>query len=562
MAVEDDVDALVRKVEALRRTLPSSLGPQWTDDLARIGTAARLLSEKLDGLADAAAACQDDDQRRKVRHDLRTPLNQIIGYCELMQEELEDEEGVDEWVVGVDEVHGLGRQVMDELPRRVAEAFTGTLDPGRRRSYTPVSETPRRPDSGVQRVLTSPTGGPVEIDEADACVLIVDDNGANRDMLARRLEREGYCVFMAEHGAEALELLEKCDVDVILLDIMMPVMDGYETLSRLKGSPKTGHIPVIMLTSLDETQSIRRCIESGAEDHLPKPFDPVILRARMEASLAKKRGADQERAYLARIEAEKKRADELLNVVIPMGAALSVERDFKRLLRRIVQSAMDFCGADLGVLFISSRVSQGSDGDEALEPLYMRVGSIGLDETATGDATNPPRTSFMAPVPIGGSGGTHDEMRVPVAALTRGASVRLDDVRDAAGYDVAPVLRFEREHDYRIRSLCAVPLRTADGKNTGVLELGNATDPVTRQVVGFSDQMLEMLGSLGLLAAVALDAYSRESKLRMRISNLEIEIDEQRKRKRVSEITETEYFRDLRAQARELRARGRKRGSS
>ena len=125
-------------------------------------------------------------------------------------------------------------------------------------------------------------------------ILVVDDNEANRDMLSRRLARQGHGVEMAAGGQEALQRLGAEPFDLVLLDIMMPEMNGYEVLERLKADPVLQHIPVIMITALNEMESVVRCIEMGAEDHLPKPFNATLLRARVESSLAKKRLRDRE----------------------------------------------------------------------------------------------------------------------------------------------------------------------------------------------------------------------------------------------------------------------------
>jgi len=125
-------------------------------------------------------------------------------------------------------------------------------------------------------------------------ILVVDDNEANRDMLSRRLARQGHGVEMAAGGLEALERLGAEPFDLVLLDIMMPEMNGYEVLERLKADPVLQHIPVIMITALNEMESVVRCIEMGAEDHLPKPFNATLLKARVESSLAKKRLRDRE----------------------------------------------------------------------------------------------------------------------------------------------------------------------------------------------------------------------------------------------------------------------------
>jgi signal transduction histidine kinase len=129
-------------------------------------------------------------------------------------------------------------------------------------------------------------------------ILIVDDNRINRITLSRSVEQQGHVVSLAEDGQQALDMIGSEEFDVVLLDIIMPEMDGYQVLERVKSDPKTRDIPVIVISALDEIDSAVRCIEIGAEDYLPKPFNPVLLRARLNASLEKKKLRDLEKAYL------------------------------------------------------------------------------------------------------------------------------------------------------------------------------------------------------------------------------------------------------------------------
>src|SRR5690606_13045707 len=136
-------------------------------------------------------------------------------------------------------------------------------------------------------------------------ILVVDDTEMNRDMLSRRLQRQGHTVEMAENGRVALGMLEASDAyDLVLLDIMMPEMDGYQLLGHLRGSERFRHLPVILISALDDNDSVVKGIELGADDHLPKPFNPHILRARVEASLARKRLRDRERLHARALERE------------------------------------------------------------------------------------------------------------------------------------------------------------------------------------------------------------------------------------------------------------------
>ena len=113
----------------------------------------------------------------------------------------------------------------------------------------------------------------------------MDDSATNRTLLQRRLEREGYRVVVAGNGQEALECLQTEAVGLILLDVMMPEMDGEEVLQQMQNSDRLRAIPVIMVTALDEQASVERCLKAGAKDYVLKPIDPVQLRAQVHAYL-------------------------------------------------------------------------------------------------------------------------------------------------------------------------------------------------------------------------------------------------------------------------------------
>lgn len=144
-----------------------------------------------------------------------------------------------------------------------------------------------------------------------ARILVVDDNEANRDVLTRRLKRQDYAVYTADDGTEALEKIRAENFDLVLLDIMMPGLDGYEVLRRIKAEPQWKRIPVIMISALGEMESVVRCIEMGAEDYLPKPFSPTLLKARVQSCLEKKRAADREAQLFSQLEENYARLREL-----------------------------------------------------------------------------------------------------------------------------------------------------------------------------------------------------------------------------------------------------------
>jgi len=149
-------------------------------------------------------------------------------------------------------------------------------------------------------------------------LLVVDDNEDNRYTLSRRLTREGYTnLTMATDGREALDLLKLKTFDLVLLDNMMPGMNGIEVLERMKAGASLRDIPVIMISAANELDNVIRCIELGAEDYLPKPFNPTLLRARIGATLEKKRLRDEVKASLARLEQEMDAARKLQMGMLP-----------------------------------------------------------------------------------------------------------------------------------------------------------------------------------------------------------------------------------------------------
>jgi CheY-like chemotaxis protein len=179
-------------------------------------------------------------------------------------------------------------------------------------------------------------------------VLVVDDSAVNRMILSKALSADGHTPLTAEHGLQALDLLQadgETDVDVVLLDLEMPMLDGYDTLTRIKSDERLRHIPVIVISSIEDLDSIVRCIKIGATDYLPKPFNADVLKARLNASLAEKRLHDLQLEYLeqvgrvttaaAAIEAETFEPSSLDGVAERDDALGQLARVFQRMAREV-----------------------------------------------------------------------------------------------------------------------------------------------------------------------------------------------------------------------------------
>lgn len=234
----------------------------------------------------------------KLRHDLRTPINHILGYSELLEEDLHDQ-GIKE-VTDLDKIRSAARELLHLIDTSINEETLALAAehalPSQHHLAMPASMAEAAVESDGKAAVTGR-------------ILVVDDNTENRSVLVRRLQRQGHETAKADHGAHALEMLAEGGFDLVLLDVIMPVMDGYTALVKMKSDEDLRHIPVIMISALDEIESVVRGIEAGAEDYLPKPFNPTLLRARIGASLEKKRFRDQEQTYLRQIEETQERLE-------------------------------------------------------------------------------------------------------------------------------------------------------------------------------------------------------------------------------------------------------------
>ena len=173
-------------------------------------------------------------------------------------------------------------------------------------------------------------------------ILIVDDEPFNVDFLEQELEDLGYLTISASNGLDALQMTEEQSPDLILLDIMMPGIDGFEVLTRLKADDGSRHIPVIIISAMSDMGSIVRGIQMGAEDYLPKPFDEVLLRARISSALEKKQLRDLEQAYLRSLEKELEIGHQIQSGFLPAELPVKAGWDLNAYFQPAREVAGDF----------------------------------------------------------------------------------------------------------------------------------------------------------------------------------------------------------------------------
>ncbi|MEO7319770.1 MAG: SpoIIE family protein phosphatase [Chthoniobacteraceae bacterium] len=280
-------------------------------DLERIHTAGRHLLSVINDLFDPDKAPAYRSDPSLLDHEVRTPLNQIIGYAELLQDEAAD--GSPEFVADLGKIHTAARRLLDQ----VVEHFGKDLAKWK----VPAATAPGS-------AVASPRASASATSAHTGRILVVDDDAGNREMLSRRLERLGHTVEVAENGRRALEILRQQAFDLMLLDLQMPELNGYEVLEQVKVDEALRDLPIIVLSASDETSRVAHCIEMGAADYLAKPFEPVLLRARIDACLEKKRLRDRERAIQQRLAGELAKAASYVCSLLPAPLAGRVESEW------------------------------------------------------------------------------------------------------------------------------------------------------------------------------------------------------------------------------------------
>lgn len=261
---------------SFRSPLSNITDPQAQADLQRIEKAIAKIKTILDHYADSDSAqtLMDREHIREVRHDLRAAVGGVMGYTELLQDFLRDE-GLNEALALSGQFYGVAQNTLGIIEHLSLE------------------------DEG----LFEPEGAEYLGDQVVGHVLIVDDSPEKQEQLSRRLSVVGHQISIVDSGPAALEFLKKNEVDIILLDLLMPGMNGDDVLRVLKGNDALKDIPVLVVSSASDTNSVVECIRLGADDYLPMPLNNTLLYARMNACLTRKMARDREQETLKLLDA-------------------------------------------------------------------------------------------------------------------------------------------------------------------------------------------------------------------------------------------------------------------
>ena len=309
------INHIIGYAELLQEDAAANLPAGFVTDLEKIRSGGNMLLAQINQHFSEDRFGTAAPDLHALCHELRTPVNYIIGYGEMLAEQC-DEAGQPEFKSDLAKIVSAAQAWLALIEEHFGHP-AGFL------SAQPItnlcsSETPSSLQQNWAGVLLKDEKSQIS---CSGHLLLADDDEATRDLLRRRLEKLGYRVTACGDGREALRLVCDGAPDLVLLDMLMPVLGGDEVLARIKSDAKLRHLPVIMISGLDQMEGIARCIELGAEDYLTKPFNPVVLRARITAALEKKRLRDVEQIYLQQIEEERARSDRLLLNILPKPIA-------------------------------------------------------------------------------------------------------------------------------------------------------------------------------------------------------------------------------------------------
>lgn len=369
-------------------------------DLGRIRDGGRQLLGLVDSILDAGRIAADsgrdvESYAAQIEADLRTPITSVVGYCEMLIE-AEEEAGRTSMTADLERIREAARSLLatsGDIVRVAGEAETARPD-----------ADSSAMTSGVLAKLRPVAKADVE---GEGSLLVVDDNATNRDLLTRQLARHGYMVATAEDGREALAQMERQSFDLVLLDVIMPNMDGVETLKRIKADERLRDTSVIMLSSLDEVDSAVRCLQLGAEEYLSKPVEGALLEARIRANLEVRDLRTRERLLGERLAADRAMIDGLVTHGVPASMAARARAGAETVVETW-PSAAALClaldpapfgaaGVDEYVTFLADAMAQFQLLAESIDGVDALVaGRAGLVAAALAEGDDAPAAAALA----------------------------------------------------------------------------------------------------------------------------------------------------------------------
>jgi class 3 adenylate cyclase len=390
VTIQHELRSPVLNIIGYARVLRDESSQVYNNDLSEILQASNNLLELIDDFLDHGPRTSSHvsdpegvDTLSRLRHDLRGPVNIIRGYAEFLlqlaatRHETRVERDLRRIYRLTDSMLGVVNRLTHEID----------ADENKEKSLEIIHPELRLVTQAL-RTLESLESN-TEVQAIPARVLVVDDNEQSRDLLCRQLRKEGHDVEVAKNGRKALHMLRSDYFDIVLLDIIMPELNGYQVLVEMKKQKRLRQIPVIMISTLDEVDSVVRCIELGADEYLPKSSHPALLRARLAASLEKKRLRDRERHYLEQIRMERERSERLLFDILPNAIVERLKNGEKTIADDVAEVTVLFCGI-VGFTEFSARLS-AAEVVRRLNEVFLQFDTLvekhGLEKIKTiGDA--------------------------------------------------------------------------------------------------------------------------------------------------------------------------------
>ena len=336
--------------------------------------------------------------------------------------------------------------------------------------------------------------------------LLIADPESNTPELIGALETMGFQVHITVDGQETLDALSSADFDLVCASVALTGVSIEDVLAQMKADERLMRIPVIILFKADEAEAMLRCMEAGADDYLGRPVNAKLLDLRVRNITIRQRLELAQQQQMAKAQ---HLVEQLEQIILPMGVALSTETDFDRLLERILIESKRVCNADAGTLYLRTE-------ENTLRFAIVITDSLGI---RLGGTSGNSVTFSMLPLYDEATGEPNHHNVTTYSALT-GKSINIDDAYTADGFDFSGTKIFDMQNNYRTTSVLTVPLKDNTNSVIGVLQLINALDEDSN-IIAFDDYQRLVVESLASQAAVVLNNHMliEQKKMMSKIEN-------------------------------------------